>query len=1007
MPYFQYDTMPQNYLKEIIKRVRESIYCKIGELEVTIWKTPEPVPFSEKFTGKRQQIKVGQSWGELWDCAWFNFTGIVDESAAGSEVVLLIDISGEACIFNPEGCPVQGLTTVCSEFDYSLGRPGKKVVRYLKNAAGGEQIELWADAGCNDLFGMYQDSGMLKEASIAVFNEKMHQLYYDFEVLYELMEQLPKEKARRSSIIFSLFEASGCLKKFTSEEVEKAIEILSVELNKKCGDESLRISAIGHAHIDLAWLWPIRETIRKGARTFATALKNMEFYPEYRFGASQPQLYQWIKDYYPLLYEKVKEQVKRGKWEVQGAMWVEADTNISGGEALIRQILFGKKFFKEEFGIDVNVLWLPDVFGYSAALPQLMKKSGVDYFMTTKLSWSKYNRHPHHTFWWKGIDGSRVLAHMPPEGTYNSSAAPRAIVAAENNFIDKGVSDRCLMLFGIGDGGGGPGEEHLERLCREKSLNGLVPVEQELSSSFFEKMQKDAGKYETWNGELYLEMHQGTYTTQAKNKWYNRKIEIMLRELELVSVQAMVLSGKDYPQKDIERIWKEVLLYQFHDILPGSSIKKVYDESLERYEKLSAEIKALTSEAYSSLIEESGNKTENDAVLAVNTLSWDRDEWLQIKGEWHHVYIPALGYILVGTDSISEVKHNRDQDENVLENEKIKITFDSDGSIRSIMDKSIYREMIADGRNANILAVYTEFGNAWDFPIQYDETEPDYFRMVKCSCEKEGPISVKKTVYRYGDSELVQKVILKDGYTRIDFETTVDWKESSKMLRTVFPLSVINDEANCDIQFGSIKRPTHRNTSWDMAKYEVCAHKWVDLSNEKYGAALLNDCKYGYKVKDNTIELNLLRSTNNPGIHADRGLHEFVYSLYPHEGNHIRGGVVKQGYELNIPVNVIHIQKGALAKGYDKSLLRIDKENIILETVKKAEDNNDIILRFYECCGMETTAKISLGFDFHAVQLVDLIERQIHDSNISLDNMEVAFGPYEIKTLRVKNIIWT
>ena len=580
----------------------------------------EPVAFKERTSGRKISPKIDETWGKLWDCAWFNFKGIVPSEAANQNVVLLIDINGEACIFDECGCPVQGLTNINSEYDFSLGKPGKRVVHFLKQAQGGEIVDLWADAGCNDLFGNCQGSGKIKEAYIAIFNEELKELYYDIEVLKELMEQLPEDSARHQKILFSLVAAFNVMKNYDSSEAIKAREILALELNKKCGDESLRISAIGHAHIDLAWLWPLRETIRKGARTFSTVLRNMEKYPDYVFGASQPQLYAWMKDKYPNLYKKIKDKIAEGRWEAQGGMWVEADTNVTSGESLVRQILYGQEFFREEFGKNMKVLWLPDVFGYSAALPQILKKSDIDYFMTIKLSWSEYNQFPHHTFNWEGIDGSQVLAHMPPEGTYNSSASPKAITTAEKNFKDKGISEECLMLFGIGDGGGGPGEEHLERLKREKNLNGIVPVKQEKSIDFFNRIGKDASKYKTWRGELYLEKHQGTYTTQARNKKLNRKMELALRELEYASVLAWMKSKKEYPQSEIEMIWKEVLLYQFHDILPGSSIKRVYDESLERYEYLLKHTEELTQEAYEGFLGE--NNKNSEAAIDTYKIKW-------------------------------------------------------------------------------------------------------------------------------------------------------------------------------------------------------------------------------------------------------------------------------------------------------------------------------------------------------------------------------------------------
>ncbi|SFP68267.1 alpha-mannosidase [Caldicoprobacter faecalis] len=1001
MPYF-YNKNIERSLDWVLKKIQKSIYKVVDELKITAWVTPEPVPFEQRMTGIKKELSIGDKWGNLWDCAWFHFTGVVPESAAGSNVVLLIDISGEACIVDSNGCPIQGLTPAASTFDYSLGFPGKKVVPLFKNAQGGEVIDIWADAGCNDLFGVLKDDGVIKEAYIAVCNETMRELYYDFEVLYELMQHIPQDKARYHSIAWALMEACKVLRNFTEEEAKEARAILAPELSKEGGHPSLTISAIGHAHIDLAWLWPIRETIRKGARTFSTVLALMERYPDYVFGASQPQLYQWMKEYYPSLYQKIKEHVFKGRWEPQGGMWVEADTNITGGESLIRQILYGKRFFKKEFDYDVKTLWLPDSFGYTASLPQIMKKCGIEYFMTIKLSWNEYNKYPHHTFLWEGIDGSSVLVHMPPEGTYNSSAAPRAIIKAEKEYLDKGVSDRCLMLFGIGDGGGGPGEEHLERLKREKNLDGLVPVVQEPAIKFFQRLEKNKNKYQTWVGELYLEKHQGTYTSQARNKRYNRKMELELRELEWACVLSFLISGYPYPQNELERIWKEVLLYQFHDILPGSSIKRVYDESLARYEILMNEVKELKQKAYLSWINTLDVGEMVCPVAVINSLSWERDEWISVEGQWLKVKVPPMGYTVVDASIHQRQVCGLIAGDNLLENDKLRIKFAADGSIESIFDKEYNREVLSTGSFANKLAVYDDKGDAWDFPIFYDQIPCEFFTLQSASFYIDGPKAVANQVYRYGASTIEQKVVLTLGSRRVDFITKVDWHESNKMLRTSFPVNIHTNEATCDIQFGNIKRPVHRNTSWEMAKYEICAHKWVDLSQKDYGVALLNDCKYGYKVLDNVIDLNLLRSATYPDSEADRGVHEFTYALYPHPGDHVEGGVAREGYELNIPLNVIPLdacKNGAMPR--EKTFMEVEARNIIIETVKKAEDSDDIIIRLYENSGAGTKTKIKFYFTFKSVCLVNMMEEEIEMLNMEKNGVELYFRPYEIHTLKV------
>lgn len=991
MPYPINEIRP--HLKNTLALISKSIFTPIATLEVDIWKTHEPVPFNKRLMGEHKKIIIGDSWGELWDCAWFHFKGVVPDSAAGNKVVLLIDISGEACIFDKDGCPIQGLTNVNSDFDYSHGRPGKRVVDIAECAVGGEKIDFWADAGCNDLLGKYQDSGVLKEAHIALCNQNMRMLYYDFDVLYTLMSNLPENSARAFSIMHSLNRASLVLNEFNDQEAALARAILIPELNKKGGDPSLSISAIGHAHIDLAWLWPIRETKRKAARTFSTVLMMMDKYPDYVFGASQPQLYAWVKEDYPALYEKIKEKIRIGRWEVQGAMWVEADTNLSGGEALVRQILYGKRFFRDEFQKDINVLWLPDVFGYTGSLPQLLKKSGIDYFMTIKLSWSVHNKFPHHTFLWAGIDGSEVLAHMPPEGTYNSSASPFSVKKTETEYLDKGIAPECLLLFGIGDGGGGPGEEHLEKLAREKNLDGLAPVTQEPSIDFFNRLNNHRSEYKTWHGELYLERHQGTLTTQARNKKFNRKIETDLRELELISMLANLLAGYTYPVTKIESLWKEVLLYQFHDIIPGSSIKRVYDESLQRYEIIGAEISTLLQDAYNNL-------TRNDSPLVFNTLSWQRTEWIKHDDRWFKVTAPSMGY----SSLVDQAEHQplpSKVEHNLLENDKLRVVINEDGSIKSIYDKEYSREAITPGSAGNKLAVYFDDGDAWDISIQYPQRPAGNFVLQNSSVSLDGPKVELIQTYTYGCSRLEQRIVLMSGSRRLDFITNVDWHENSKMLRASFPINVSALDATCGIQFGSIKRPVFANTSFDMAKNEICAHKWVDLSEPGYGVALLNDCKYGYYTHENILDLNLLRSTDYPGKNADKGLHEFTYSLFPHAGDHIAGNVIQAAYELNMPLRIVLPRMDSQKRSDTISLIEVNNPNIIVETVKKAEDSNDMIIRLYECHGMSTEAKLKLGAIPKKVTLVDLMEKEIQIINQHDQFVHLNFKPFEILTIKL------
>jgi alpha-mannosidase len=993
MPYHFEKTKQTLYT--IQQRIDAAIYQHVQALTVNAWITPEPVPYAERESGQYKQLTIGESWGQLWDCAWMHLTGQVPTNAAGNKVVLLIDLNGEALLVDTDGNPALGLTTVSSQFDLRLGMPGKRVVELLDPAHGDELIDIWLDAAANDLFGEYKNNGQLREAHIATCSEPMRQLSHDFFVLHEMTVVLPETSARRAQILRSLFAAANQLVDYTAAEAEAARAILAPELAKTGGSPSLTLSAIGHAHMDLAWLWPLRETIRKGARTFATVLAMMDRYPDYVFGGSQPQLYQWVKTYYPALYERVKQKIAEGRWEVQGGMWVEPDTNISGGEALVRQLLYGIQFFEQEFGKTPRMLWLPDVFGYSGALPQLLKKSGIDYFMTIKISWSLVNNFPHHTFNWEGIDGSRVLAHMPPEGTYNSSAAPRAIVTAEKEFRDKYVSDRALLIFGIGDGGGGPGTDHLENLAREKNLAGLAPVVQEPAEKFFDAINHDVEKYHNWKGELYLEYHQGTLTSQARNKRANRKIEYALRNLEFFAAVAHFLGIADYPGEALLAIWREALLYQFHDILPGSSITRVYTESVARYAVLTEQVAHLTQHACDHLFAYVDTSKLSKPLIVTNTLSWTRTEWLKLPSGWAQVQVPSMGFAAIEDQPTMLDNAALNASPTEIENDLLHITFDADGSITSVFDKAAGLEVLS--ATANILAVYDDKGDAWDFPFDYDEKVPRRFALVSVSARIDGPQARIEQRYQFGASSLTQTIILTLGSKRLDFVTEVDWRESHKMLRTRFPVSITANDATCDIQFGSIKRPTHTNTSWDMARTEVAAHKWIDLSRRDYGVALLNDCKYGHNLRNGQLDLALLRSPQHPDPVADHAVHHFTYALFPHTGDHIAGRVIQAGYGLNIPIDVIAVTVHAGALPVSWSLIDPGNDQVIVEAVKKAETSDALIIRLYESTGANASSTMTFGLPIGSISQTNLIER-----NLQPVTQPLTFTPFEIRTVQVQ-----
>ena len=1020
MPRFTAHTAGQ--LQRTLQRLEAAIYTPVVDLQVHAWRTAEPVPFDQRTAGEALTLTMGDTWGALFDCAWFRFRGTVPESHHNTPLVLLLDVHGEMCVVDASGEPVRGLTTVSSTFDYSLGRPGKRVLPCPETTQG--IVEVWADAGCNDLFGNLQGNGTLHEARLATCDAQILALYYDFEVLLDLLGVLPAESPRCHQLRRALTQVSQLL---ASPEARKqgvaAITaagrtLLAPHLQRRGGDPSLRISAVGHAHMDLAWLWPLRETIRKGARTFATALALGERYPDYVFGASQPQYFQWMKDHYPALFGRIRAAVRAGRIETQGCMWVEADTNVSGGEALIRQILLGRRFWQREFGTDSTYLWLPDVFGYSGALPQILRKAGVDTFATQKLSWSLINKFPHHSFRWQGIDGSQVATHMFAEDTYNGPALPRSVRRIETNYRDKDVSAHALMVFGIGDGGGGPGEEHLERLARIRNLEGLSPVQPESAGAFFDAWRQAAEDFPEWVGELYLERHQGTLTTQAASKRYNRKLELALRDLELLAVVAQRDADIPYPADRLEEIWKEVLLYQFHDILPGSSIKRVYDESVPRYAALLTEVETLIEARLQAL----AGRVQGSAaaVLVYNSLSWERRQWLPLAdGQWTQATVPPMGYLVVEASATTPPPLQATA--HLLENDCLRVVFDDNGQVTSMVSKATQREVIPTGERGNDLVVFEDLGDAWDFPMDYAESTPRPMQRTTVEARVDGPHAILEQSFTLGASQLRQRVILIAGSARLDFHTTATWRECRSMLRVRFPVAVQADRATFDIQFGHIQRTTHRNTTWDLARDEVAAHKWADLSQPDFGVALLNDCKYGYRVKDHVLDLNLIRSVPHPGPRlvdddqvapgaphghfTDQCEHEFTYSLLVHPGDVVSGGVARAGYELNVPLRLQPLTGGGTAPA-DRSWFTVDVDNVVIEAVKAAADaSGDWIVRLYENAGRTTSARIRLDTPCDSVQLCDMMEVALAPVDCAAGTVTVAFHPFEIHTLRLGGAI--
>lgn len=975
-------------LRNCISRVKDSVYKRICDFDIEIYKSKEPLKFSERTKGDYQKVKCGDKWGDLFDCAWFHFTGKLNKTAEGKQVVYVIDVNGEGLIYDDDGSPIRGITNINSVYDRTHGNPGKRIVPFSDSAAGDEVIDFWMDAGCNDLTGNLQENGTIKEAYAATCNGRARKLFYDMTVLMMQAENVPDGDPIRYELLDVLSKCRKLLINFTDVEFENCLDITSKRLAMVGGESpSLSLTAFGHAHIDLAWLWPVRETKRKGARTFSTALELMKRYPDYLFGSSSPQLYRWVKEDHPGLYNKVKDSYYSGRWELLGAMWIEPDLNLISGESVVRQLLYGNKYWENEFGERVNFVWTPDTFGYSASLPQIFKKSGIDFFSTIKMSWNLINDFPYTNFKWRGIDGSEVLVHMPPEGCYVSEGSPKSVYKIKRRIAQTKQFGESLLPYGIGDGGGGPSPCHLEYLKREKNLPGLCPIEQGKMKNFFERFEKRKDDFPVYSGELYLERHLGVYTSAARNKKFNRLMENTLRDAEILSSIAFSRFGFNYPAEELENIWKETLLYQFHDVLPGSSIQRVYDESLARYEVLYKSASGIRDSAAECMARSASGEGMKDPKVFINTLSFDRDYIYKTASGYRVINIPPMGYTVADLADGGEAVSDMDS----LENGYIKVTLNDDGSIASIYNKVEKAELLRG--DSNIPYIYDDIENAWNLQYDYQNQTPDRAILTgsKTVCEPSG-VSVIQS-YKYGNSEFSVTLSLTPESRVLDISVSIDWHEKHKMLRFAFNTDIDTDYVSCETQFGTVRRSTRNNSKTEQAQIEMAAHRWISLSREGLQFAILNDSKYGYSVNDNIIELNALRGTDYPAKNLDFGKHTFRYGIYSDNAATL-AKTVKTGYEFNFEP-LVFTPGSAGSKRY--SFIGTDSDSVIIDGIKKAENSDSLVIRTYESAGKKTCAGIKTKLS-DELSVCDLSENIIGPAG---DDLE--YKPFEIISFMTKN----
>jgi alpha-mannosidase len=895
---------------------------------------------------------LGERFGPLWATYWFRCETTLPQEWADARVDLLWDSNSEATLWL-DGRPAQGLNR--HHHDAVLA----------ERAKGGARLSFEVELACNGLFGRQDTPVELRRCDVARFDPDAWRLYLDFETLRALAADDGLDESWAGELLSEL-------NRFCNEEDP---EILAALYERRNGTRVHEIAAVGHAHLDTAWLWPLAETYRKAVRTFTTQLRYMDEYPEYRFVCSQAQQLAWIEERDPELWQRIRAKVEAGQFVPAGGTWVEPDCNIPSGESLVRQFLHGQRFFERKLGRRCAEFWNPDVFGYNGQLPQLMRGAGIGRFLTQKLSWNRFNAPEHQTFVWQGADGSEVLAHFPPADTYNAEATVPELRRSARDYKDHAHSRASLLVFGHGDGGGGPTRAMIETLLRARDLQGVPRTALGTPDEFFSRLEAEPGERPTIVGELYLEYHRGTYTSQARTKRGNRRCEIALHDAEFLATAA----GGDYPRAELDRLWKLLLLNQFHDILPGSSIRLVYEDAERDLAEVEAGAEALWP----------------DGGAPVNTIGFPRREVVAGPGGRLAV-VDAPSY---GNGRIVEPHDAVRVDGLTLGNGHLRVTLAAEGSVVSVVDRATGRETLAEPGNR--LELYDDRPvafDAWDIDPFHLETRRDCPPADSYSIVTDSPLRAEIAFERtIGEaSRMTQVVRLDAGSRRLEFHTTVDWHESHKLLKVCFPLAVRAPNATYEMQFGYAERPTHYSTSHDRARYEVPGHRWADLSEHGFGAAVLTDCKYGYSCYANELRLSLLRAPKSPDPEADMGRHEFAYALLPHAAGWREAGVVAEGLRFNLP---LRWWGGPTAI---ESVASVDDANLVLDTIKRAEDSDALVLRLYEAHGARGTARVRLGLPFEAARLANLLEDDGEPLEIGGDTIIVPYRPHQVVTVKVQ-----
>jgi alpha-mannosidase len=1013
--------------RELGEKLLPFMYASMLPMRVTAWDAPgEPVSYTDAMTGlsgEGRPFDVGQKWSRPWGTTWFRFSADVPDNWTGAGLEAVIDLG-----FHPDSAGFQSEGLVWLPGEDGLGAPLQGIHPRRTGVPlpqhGGGPLEVVVEAASNPAFPMLgtrvdsmtslKTAGdrplyTLRQASLALRDDNVFHLLLDVEVLLGTMVSLPATDKRRQRLLRVLEHACNTIDLANVAGTAAAARATlqpALAVHARAGAH--QVVGVGHAHIDSAWLWPLRETVRKCARTFASATRMMDDYPEYRFVCSQAVQYHWMETQYPSLFERIRDRVATGQWQPVGAMWVESDMNLPSGESIARQLIHGQRYFESRFGARCKEVWIPDVFGYPATMPQIYRAAGCDRFVTQKLSWNRQNRFPHSTFWWEGLDGSRVLTHFPPVDTYNALIVGEEMLYSERNFKDHGWSDWSLMPFGHGNGGGGPTREMIERSRRFSDLDGAPRLQLGTTDDFFDHIEAEVATgapVPVWSGELYFEMHRGTLTSQSKTKVGNRRCEGLLREAEL-----WWAAGGDVPDAvaaELDGLWKEVLLQQFHDIIPGSSITWVYEDSeaahamvAERCEELIAEALARVAPTTPSLANAGGHDRDEVVALLGSVDGDGPTQQLHDGRTAARTIVPGSGFAplaaLAIDDEVVVTEHS-------FTNHHVSVSWDLDGTITSIIDVKAGRELLPAGRHVQIEL-------APDHPVDYDAWDLEAWTRTLGSpvggvrsvrVVDAGPLVATLEVTRVfgasGTSSSTERITMRAGSPRIDITFDIDWHEDEHLLSLMVPLAVHAREAACDIQFGHVMRPTHASNPWDAAKFEVCAHRFVSIAEPTFGVAVLNDGRYGHCVQDGGIRVSLLRSAKYPDPMQDLGRHSCTIAIMPHgAGLH---EVLRQAEALNLPLRPV-------ATGISESLplpvVTLDGPGAQISAVKRADDGSgDLVVRLYEACGDRTTVTLRLPHRVSVASLCNLLEEPEYTLETSDGIATLTLSPFQLATLRL------